>query len=159
MYCFLVIISLVLSLVPEQVLSFALHPVILIPGLEGCQLKARLNKTSSPHFWCSKHSDWFTIWLNPALLTPRAIDCFLDNMRLEFDYKTNTTRSPPGVQIAVPGFGETFQVEFLTPYKADLFGLFHELVEELTLMGYQRGKNIRGAPYDFRKAPCKSLIL
>ena len=34
------------------------HPVILVPGNGGSQLEARLNKSSSGHWWCSKNSDW-----------------------------------------------------------------------------------------------------
>lgn len=34
-------------------------------------------------------------------------------------------------------------------------GSYHELVEELTYIGYEKGQTLLGAPYDFRKAPCK----
>ena len=35
-----------------------LHPVILVPGDGGSQIEARLNRTSTGHWWCSKTSDW-----------------------------------------------------------------------------------------------------
>ena len=34
-----------------------LHPIILIPGDGGSQIEARLNKTSTNHWWCSKVKD------------------------------------------------------------------------------------------------------
>ena len=35
-----------------------LHPVVLVPGDGGSQIEARLNRTSTGHWWCSKTSDW-----------------------------------------------------------------------------------------------------
>ena len=32
---------------------------------------------------------------------------------------------------------------------------FHDIVTALVKMGYERNKSVRGAPYDFRKAPSK----
>ena len=110
----------IVILLMSVVTAMDLHPIILIPGLEGCQLQVRLNKTQSSHFWCAKKSGWYTIWLNPALLVPRVVDCFLENMRLDFDAQTNRTKSPPGVEIKVPGFGETVSIEYLTPFPSDL---------------------------------------
>ena len=115
-------------------------------------MKARLNKPTSSRIWCSKKSDWYTIWFNPSVMIPQFLECFLDNIRLDFDFETNLTRNPPGIEIGVGNFGDTFPVEFITPFEADIFG-FHSLVEELTYQGYERGRNIYGAPYDFRKAP------
>ena len=39
---------------PESYNEALLHPIILIPGDGGCQIEARLNKTTTNHWWCSK---------------------------------------------------------------------------------------------------------
>lgn len=57
------------------------YPVIILPGLAGSQLMARLNRTSVKHVYCQKKSDWYRIWQNTASILPFAINCFIDNMK------------------------------------------------------------------------------
>lgn len=138
-------------------LNFAnseLHPVVLIPGDGGNQLEAKLNKTDVVHYICAKQStDYFNIWLNMELLVPLIIDCWIDNIRLIYDNKTRTTSNPPGVDIRVPGFGNSETVEWLDPSHAATGLYFNIVAATLSAMGYNRNTSIRGAPYDFRKAP------
>ena len=52
-----------------------------VPGDGGSQLQIKLNKTSTPHYICTKHTKDFTaLWLNLAELLPEVIDCFVENM-------------------------------------------------------------------------------
>ncbi|UXI18847.1 cleavage and polyadenylation specificity factor [Sarcoptes scabiei] len=126
-----------------------------LPGDGGSQLEARLNKTEVPHYFCVKQTnDYFSVWLNLELLVPFVIDCWVDNMKLIYDNKTRSTKDNVGVEIRVPGFGNTTTIEYVDTSRlpiSEYFGLMVEnLIEEF---GYERGVNIRGAPYDFRKAP------
>ncbi|XP_057334018.1 phospholipase A2 group XV-like [Microplitis mediator] len=130
-------------------------PVILVPGDGGSQLEAKLNKTAVPHYLCEKvSSDYFNIWLNLELLVPIIIDCFIDNMKLTYHNDTRTTTNTDGVSVRVPGWGDPFTVEYLDSSKASPGYYFKNignmLVDEL---GYVRNFSLRGAPYDFRKAP------
>ena len=52
-----------------------------VPGIIGNQIEAKLNKSSVPHFWCSKNSDWYTLWLEVTELLPGEVDCFADNIK------------------------------------------------------------------------------
>lgn len=52
-----------------------------VPGDGGSQFEARINKPAVVHVWCSKKSDWFSLWLNVEQLAPYVADCFVDNMR------------------------------------------------------------------------------
>lgn len=70
-----------------------------------------------------------------------------------YDNKTRTTSNSPGVDIRVPGFGETETVEWFDPSEHWFTIYFHDIVTALVKMGYERNKSVRGAPYDFRKAP------
>ncbi|XP_053606433.1 phospholipase A2 group XV-like [Plodia interpunctella] len=133
--------------------SFGLSPVILIPGDGGSRLEAKLNRTTVVHYICGKISDYFNIWLNLELLVPIVIDCWVDNTRLEYDNVTRTTRNPPGVEIKVPGWGDPETVEWIDPSHESPGAYFNSIADALVKIGYVRNVSIRGAPYDFRKAP------
>ncbi|XP_015509870.2 phospholipase A2 group XV [Neodiprion lecontei] len=130
-------------------------PVILIPGDGGSQVEAKLNKSSTIHYACEKTSnDYFNIWLNLELLVPYAIGCWIDNMVLNYDNVTRTTYNQPGVDIRIPGWGDPFVVEYLDPSKAFPGSYFRDIGNMLVdNLGYIRNVSLRGAPYDFRKAP------
>lgn len=111
------------------------------------------------HYICAKTSaDYFNIWLNLELLVPFVIDCFVDNTRLVYDNVTRTTRSPPGVDIRVSGWGNPEPVEWLDPSHDKTGAYFNTIADALVKVGYVRNVSIRGAPYDFRKAPSKFIF-
>ncbi|XP_050407578.1 phospholipase A2 group XV-like isoform X2 [Patella vulgata] len=131
-----------------------LNPVIIVPGDAGSRLDAVLNKTSVVHYLCRKESRLYNIWINLLELIPPVIDCFIDNLRLVYNNVTRTTSNSPGVDIYIPGFGDTNTVEYLDPSIQVLAaGYFAKIVNSLTEWGYVRGQSVRAAPYDFRKAP------
>lgn len=129
-------------------------PVVLVPGDLGNQLEAKLNKPSVVHYVCTKKTeDYFTLWLNLELLLPLVIDCWIDNMRLVYNTTTKTTETPPGVDVRVPGFGKTYPLEFLDPSKRTVGIYFYTMVKYMVDWGYVRDEDVRGAPYDWRRAP------
>ncbi|KAL0968241.1 hypothetical protein UPYG_G00264220 [Umbra pygmaea] len=129
-------------------------PVVLIPGDLGNQLEAKLDKPSVVHYICYKKTEvYFTLWLNLELLVPVAIDCWIDNIRLIYNRTTRLTEAPPGVDVRVPGFGQTFSLEYLDPSKQGVGMYFFTIVQALVDWGYTRDDDVRGAPYDWRKAP------
>lgn len=132
----------------------SVYPVILVPGDGGSQLEAKLDKPSTVHYFCDKKTNYFfDLWLNLELMVPYVLDCWVDNMRLVYDNVTRITTNAPGVEIRVPGFGNTTTVEWLDPSQVSPSAYFTSLVQNLTAIGLQRGISVRGAPYDFRKAP------
>lgn len=141
-----------------QLILFLKH--FVVPGDGGSQLEAKLNRTSVVHYICAKTSaDYFNIWLNLELLVPFVIDCWVDNTRLEYDNATRRTRSPPGVALRVPGWGDPAVVEWLDPSRESAGAYFNTIADALVGVGYVRNLSIRGAPYDFRKAPSEYLYL
>jgi lysophospholipase-3 len=127
---------------------------VLVPGDGGSQVEARLNKSTAVHYICEKTTaDYFNIWLNMELLVPLVIDCWIDNIKLIYDNQTRTTRNSDGVDIRIPGFGGTETVEWLDPSHAVTGSYFNSIAKTLVSLGHERNKTIKGAPYDFRKAP------
>jgi hypothetical protein len=58
------------------------------------------------------------------------------------------------ISVSVPGFGDTYTVEMLSgPGGFTRFRGYDELVEYFIERGYQRGKSIRAAPYEWRVGP------
>lgn len=77
-------------------------------------------------------------------------------MRLIYNNESHTTESPPGVQIVVPGWGNTAEIENIDR-SSSIFGEFFKIIcDKLVCTGLERNLSIRGAPYDFRKAPSKT---
>ena len=91
-----------------------LSPVVIVPGDGSNILEARLNKPSAPHWYCSKTSDWYRLWLNTANLLS-ATSCWADNIRLEVDPTTGRASNAPGVETRVPFWGSTEGLEELDP--------------------------------------------
>lgn len=135
-----------------------ISPVILVPGDGGSQIEAKINKSTVVHYICEKVSnDYFSLWLNMELLVPVVIDCFIDNLKLNYDNVTRTTSNQPGVDIRVPGWGNPFVVEYIDPSKASPGSYFKDIGNMLVNdLGYVRNLSLRGAPYDFRKGPSES---
>ena len=87
-------------------------PVIIVPGLAGSQLEAKLDKTATVSPWCAKFTGfWYSLWLNPVELLPGFLDCFIDNMQLVYDNQTRRSHNKPGVRVRAREFGSTQAVE------------------------------------------------
>lgn len=74
-------------------------------------------------------------------------------MKLVYNTTTRKTENAPGVVTRVNGFGKVESVEFVDPARVYGTSYFDTIVRQLVAYGYERNKNIFGAPYDFRRAP------
>jgi len=135
--------------------SNAFKPVVIIPGTGGSQLEAKLDKPSVNHFYCSRTSDWYTLWLSLPQLFPPAINCWVDNIMLLWDPVTKVYSNNLGVSTRTPySDGSTLNFEYLIPSMTiGDSDYFHTLVEAMVQAGGVRNISIRGSPYDFRYAP------
>ena len=131
----------------------SLSPVVIIPGDGGSQLEARATNKPTPHFFCESSFDWSRVWLSVTSLLPGAIDCWADTVRLAFNATTGAFANSPGVEMRVPGFGNTTTIEVLDPSLASKTGYFAVFVARLVAAGLVRGVSVVGAPFDFRLTP------
>jgi len=136
----------------------------MVPGVLGAQLFAKLNKTSSPHFYCATVADWYNVWLNLEEFFPGEVTCWVDNMKMHYNATTHQVYNTPGVKIESPNFGSTASFEYLDTSEWShwsSFGssYFAELVKSLLDVGYQHGVDLVGAPFDWRIAPKQNVEL
>jgi lysophospholipase-3 len=129
--------------------------VVIVPGDGSNQLFARLDKRESAHWWCTRRSDWFRIWLSlSSLLNPLELPCWCENMRLDFNASTGRMQSAAGVHVRVSSFGSTRSFEQLDPdVPAAATAVWQQMVDALERAGHARDTDVRGAPYDFRFSP------
>lgn len=127
-------------------------PLIIVPGSLGNRLEAKIDKPSLVHWLCYKKSEhWFPLWINLNMFMPIGVNCWIDNIRLVYNRTTRRSTNSLGVQVRVPGFGQTYSIEYLDYNR--LAGYFYTMVEQLVSVGYIRNETVRGAPYDWRLAP------
>lgn len=127
-------------------------PIVLVPGVFGSQVEGWYEKGSAPHIYCSKNSKgWTTLWLCIECMLPPVLSCWVDNIKLNVSDVKNI-RNRDGVQTKVNDWGYTDGIDYLDKNKYVI--QYAKMVKGLAeLPGYERGVNIRGAPYDFRYPP------
>ncbi|XP_077066603.1 phosphatidylcholine-sterol acyltransferase [Siphateles boraxobius] len=136
----------------HRVINNSTPPLIIVPGNLGNRLEAKIDKPTLVHWMCYKKTeDWFPLWMDLNMFMPIGIDCWIDNIRIVYNRTSRKTSNAPGVEVRVPGFGQTHPIEFLDINK--LTGYLHTMVQQLVSFGYVRNETVRGAPYDWRIAP------
>ena len=135
-------------------ISGYLSPVILVPGLSGSRLQARVQANKRKvNIICSKQTGWQDVWLTLRWFLPVAIDCWIDNIRLEFDPIGGFVREPAGVETRVADFGSVESVRYLDLKSPQLTEYYSDIIDHYEQLGYEANKNLFAAPYDFRLAP------
>eukprot|EP01132_Coremiostelium_polycephalum_P003670 gene3670-4570_t len=135
-----------------------LKPIVLVPGIAGSILEAKLFKQDVPAWYCTKQSDWFRLWLNLRELTVQS--CWFDNLQLTYNITSDIYYNQPGVNIRPYDFGGTAGVAYLD-YKLGLpvgiTNVYGNMIKFFEDLGYTRSLNIVGAPFDWR-LPIKELV-
>ena len=131
-------------------------PVILLNGWAGARMQATLDKNSGPHSYCDRnsHGQSVDLWLSAKELVPGVIDCLFDNMALRYNSTNKTYSNTPGVTLdGSVDFGGVDGLNYLDK-GVKLSGYFATLISRLEkTLNYTVGKDLRGAPYDWRLAP------
>ncbi|XP_062212295.1 lecithin-cholesterol acyltransferase-like 1 [Phragmites australis] len=134
-----------------------LHPVVLIPGAGGNQLEARLTEEYKPSSLVCRvwppvrgRGGWFRLWFDPSVLVAPLTRCFAERMMLFYDSAADDYRNAPGVETRVSDFGSTSTLRYLDPNLKFVTGYMNTLASTLEKAGYEEGRNLFGAPYDFR---------
>ncbi|OHS93421.1 Lecithin:cholesterol acyltransferase family protein [Tritrichomonas foetus] len=125
------------------------HPIILIPG----SFRSRLNITTNRRaaWYCPKELDHEFLWINVKYFLPPYLKCFIDWMTVDYNETTDTLQNRKGVDIFADDFGGLSGVRGTGP---NLLGTtlpyFNTIVKEFEKRGYVEGRDLFGAPYDWR---------
>ena len=81
----------------------------------------------------------------------------LPHNRLKYEPTTGEYVNNHGVETRVPDFGGTSSIEYMDPDTKfiETTDYFHDMIQWFVDKGYTRGKDIVGAPYDWRYSPSK----
>ena len=109
----MVFLVILIILVLSHVHSVSSHrnPLVIIPGLGGSVLEAKLHHRPRARD-CSRNSDWYTIWASIVQGATR-YDCFRDNLQL-YTNKSSTygLSNYTGVSIRPRDYGGTGGIEY-----------------------------------------------
>eukprot|EP00928_Gymnodinium_smaydae_P082614 TRINITY_DN65933_c0_g1_i1.p1 TRINITY_DN65933_c0_g1~~TRINITY_DN65933_c0_g1_i1.p1 ORF type:complete len:451 (-),score=28.19 TRINITY_DN65933_c0_g1_i1:165-1343(-) len=111
-------------------------------------MQADLNKSSSPHWYCSKEEQDYDLWLYYRNLAPMIYACWLDNMKLDFH---NGQPHNHGVKIQLNGDRLSKQDDIERGFAKDLWG---DLLSGVSSLGYSgTSPYVVGLHYDWRLSP------
>jgi lysophospholipase-3 len=114
-------------------------------------LEAHLNKEDSPAWYCFKTYDWFRIWLSLSELFVQ--DCWIDNLKINFDPSTGLYNNTYGVELRGIDFGGVDGIDYLDKVwgiPIPFTSVYATIISSLEELGYVAGVNLRGVPYDWR---------
>ena len=130
-------------------------PVVIVPGIVGSNIQAKLNKPSVVQPLCSKTSDWYYAWLESFEVAPDAVKCLFDNLKLKHLGEGNVTNND-GVTTRIADYGGIGDIRCAMPKTATACNTtvnWGYALDQLQAAGYSPGVNLFGAPYDFRYGP------
>ena len=111
----------------------------------GTGLDAKVTDKPKVNPTCSKTTeDFFQIWMSVPQLLPVVYECTMSEWELIYDPETEEARDNDGVEIRTHG-GEDF-------YGASVDAVlgWEQIAHALLAKGYELGKNLWSAPFDFR---------
>ena len=132
----------------------AVQPIVIVPGLGGSVLEASISNRSRYRDCATDSQDYFTLWFSQTQVAWR-FDCFLAGISMDHgDDGSPAAVNASGVDIRPRDFGGVDGVEYSNAGAHDLIPMpyMHELITSLEDVGYERGKSLRAATYDFRAA-------
>jgi len=144
-------------------------PVVLVPGLASTQLDVRVrqgfNRSGAcrSRFW-QNETEWHRMWIDASYFVPGQTACILDRMTFSWNSSTGELTDKPSLESRTKGWGNTTTIDYLDPdlhprYVKGKGSVFGFLIEHLVdTYGYQPGVDLRGAPYDWRRAPSSQII-
>lgn len=141
------------------------HPVVLVPGLCGSVLEGLLDIPADvqlPNKECARKTDeWEVLWISAGQMLPRKFDCLIEYyLSLDFNASSGFAQPKRGVSVRVPDFGGVYAIDHLDPEDpvSVLAGNFHKAIETLRALGFDEGRTLFAAPFDWRRFPSQQWL-
>lgn len=119
-------------------------PVLLIGGLVGSTLRAKVTNRNPQVSGCRSNSNWYTLWVGSFSIADKK--CFNTNAALRYGNGANGSRelmNASGVQVQPLGGLDGMK-------KIWAVGYMNRMIKELEKTGYVPGKSLFGYTYDWR---------
>ncbi|KAH7829340.1 putative lysophospholipase III [Monocercomonoides exilis] len=125
-----------------------LDPVILIPGLGGSRVEYTLKNESK----------WKPLWLDVSRALPGKYEEWIRQLTPVYDVNSDTYTSQPDLSTRPIDYGGVEGVRYLDSLAKNISGYYNVILTAMEQTGYKIGKNVFGAPFDWRLANAKQIM-
>jgi len=129
------------------------YPIVIVPSFIGNILQAKDTNKKSVHLLCPKNKNWYTLWMNNDNFKLFTFDCWLEDFALYYNASTGKYGNYAGVSVTCPDYGGVEAVYAINPEVPNSTITWAFVTNALYQIGYEAGKDIRAAPYDWRVGP------
>jgi len=131
--------------------AVARPPVVLVPGLLGSVLEAKLDNASKPRWYCETTRGWHKVWV--ALWETLKLSCLNYKLVVGLGAESGEYMNSPGVQIRPRDFGGAGGIAYIASNSwLNMYDEFETIIKSFIDIGYVVGRDLHGAPYDWRLA-------
>ncbi|OHT16403.1 Lecithin:cholesterol acyltransferase family protein [Tritrichomonas foetus] len=138
--------------------SFALchPPIILVPGMADSQLSLGYDIEHPKYWFCPKHADPKTTFVDIPTFLPPNMFCIYDLARLLYNETTDRVESQPGTNFEPVDFGGQKGIQNVVslPFGFTMLPVYKKIIKKLEKVGYVIGRDLFGMPYDWRLGIC-----
>jgi len=127
--------------------GLSLHPLVFVGGMGASTLRADVNKTTVPHWYCTNTEKDYKLWLFYENFAPAKAFCWIENMRLAWK---DGVLQDTGVEAKLPGDALKPGSDIKGGFAVDLWTDYLKGVEDL---GYSpTSPSVIALHYDWRKS-------
>lgn len=124
------------------------HPIILVPGAFRSQLTVTTEfQKKFPQ--CPNFTN-YPFWISPKFLLPNKISGLLYWLTLDYDENSKSIIDQPNITVKALDFGGVEGIKSTGKLFFLQAGYYNRVIKELKIYNYVIGKNLFGAPYDWR---------
>ena len=135
----------------ETAVRSHLEPVILVPGLPYFSHSYFFNSFffvglgGSRIEYTTDNSTWHPLWLSISEITTKYKE-WSRLMAATYNDSADEFQNLPGITTRPVNFAGVHGIDYLDPSVGSLIGYMNKLIDGLTAVGFQVGKNLFGAP-------------
>jgi len=155
-YCFVITVLAVIVFGYSKCAEKDMHPIIFFPGITGTKIEEKFDIPSSvpmPHESCPRKSnDWESSWIEWKKILPvNDFECLTERWKMHPNDAGDKWNDTTGTQFRVPNWGTIKSIDPLSSEFGKVIRFYGLVTDELKKLGYEDGKTLFVAGYDWRK--------